>query len=175
MGRLSLEYIDRAMNAFGKSVVRRAKSNLTSEKGIASNKLWSSIRYRYARGTLAFSMMFYGRFLDKGVTGTGRLWLGRSKSMPVPYNKSEASPEFSFKSRFKAIGGSLKSWLSAKGMDTSLDYIMRRSVHAKGIRPRRFFTEAFDIEYARLNTSLRKAVKLTVEDYVDKKLKEYGS
>ena len=141
---MNWEETDKAVNKFAKAVVKQAKSNLTREKANSSRTLWRSIKYKFEKNVLSFFMEPYGAFLDKGVSGTGKLYLSKTKSMPVPYNKSEASPEFKFSPSKKAIGGSLKGWLRQKSIPLSAEFPIRKSIHAKGIRPRRFFTNAFD-------------------------------
>jgi hypothetical protein len=167
MAKVSFEKLDKAVNQWAKKVVKTARGNLTREKASSSRSLWRSIRYIYKDRILTFTMNDYGAFLDKGVSGTGRLPLSKTKSMPVPYNKSEADPEYSFKKRFKAIGGSLKDWLSSKGLDQSLDYVIRRSIHARGIRPRRFFSDSIRTLTPELDVVIGEAATAAIEDSLD--------
>lgn len=169
MPRLSKDKIDEAVNKWAKQVVRKSRAALSREKGTSTKKLWNSIRYRYYAkdGILQFLMEPYGAFLDKGVTGTGKLHHRGGKVTPVAYNKSEASPGYSFKSSKKTIGGSLKKWLSTKGLDESLDFVFRRSVHARGIRPRRFFSDVFENELIDFDVVIGEAATVAVEDALD--------
>jgi len=173
MARINRNIIDEAAVAWSKKVVKLARRNLSREKGISSKTLWRSIKFRYDRKTrtISFSMEPYGAFMDKGVSGTGQLHYRGGKSMPVAYNKSEASPEYSFKSSKKTIGGSLKKWLQSKGLNQSLDFVIRRSVHARGIRPRRFFSDTFKEMIPEFNVALEEAATVTVEDTIDEILK----
>ena len=166
------EALDKAINDFGKKVVRDARGNLTREKAIASRSLWNSIKYRFdpKKGELRFTMSYYGDFMDKGVTGTGQLkymsgprdGVRTVHNIPVPYNKSDGT--YQFKSRYMMIGGSLKEWLNAKGMNKNLDFVIRRSVHAKGIRPRRFFTKAFNKNQKSFNAIISKAIDIDIDE-----------
>ena len=167
MARLSASKIDEAAVKWAKKVVRLARGNLTKEKGISTKGLWQSIRFRHAKGVTTFYMDDYGAFLDKGVSGTGQLHYRNGKSMPVPYNKSEAKPEYKFKSSKKAIGGSLKDWLRTKSLPDSLDFVIRRSVHARGIRPRRFFSDAWKVMLPEFDVMIGEAATVAVEDTVD--------
>ena len=162
---------DKAINQFAKGVVRQSRGNLTREKANSSKTLWSSIKYKFKDNVLEFFMEYYGAFLDKGVSGTGKLWLSKTKSMPVAYNKSDADPEYSFKSSKKAIGGDLSRWLRSKGIPESAEYPIRRSIHAKGIRPRRFFTYAFDQQSEKFEGILHKGITSDIESNLDKILK----
>jgi hypothetical protein len=171
MARLSKKAVNKCVDDFGIAVVKRARGNLRSEKAMSSGTLSKSIKYTWKKSVLLFWMEPYGTWLDKGVSGTGKLFYSNGKFLPVAFNKSEAKPEYSFKSNFKAIGGSLKSWLRNKGMDESLDFVMRRSVHSRGIRPRRFFSSAFDQELRRFDKCLGDAVNIDIDNTLDNILK----
>lgn len=164
MARWNKDRIDKAMNDFAKDVVRTARANLSRERANATRELWSSIRYKLKKGVLEFSMNLYGAFLDKGVSGTGKLHYGNGNFMPVAYNKSEATPEYKFKS--KAIGGDLSNWLSIRNIPVS-EFVVRRSIAARGIRPRRFFTNAWNSTYPKFEKYIRKALNESVEQYLD--------
>ena len=169
MARVTKKHINKCVDDFGTRVVKRSRSNLKSEKANASGTLSRSIGYKWSFGVLTFYMEKYGAWLDQGVSGTGKLWYNNGKFLPVAYNKSDS--DFSFKSSTKAIGGSLKDWLRTKGLDEKLDFVMRRSVAAKGIRPRRFFTYAFNSEVANFDKCLGVAITKTIDDHLDNILK----
>lgn len=167
MARFSSAKIDEAAVKWAKKVVRLARGNLTKEKGISSKTLWQSIRFRHEKNSVTFFMEDYGAFMDKGVSGTGKLTYRDGSWLPVPFNKSEAKPEYKFKSSKKTIGGSLKDWLRTKGLPDSMDFVVRRSVHARGIRPRRFFSNAWDVMLPEFDVIIGEAATVTVEDTVD--------
>jgi len=172
MARISFARLDEAVNKFAKAVVKDARGNLTREHANATRSLWSSIGYRWRDGTLSFFMSLYGAFLDKGVSGTGQLHYRNGKSMPVAYNKSEGRPEYRFKSSKKAIGGDLSNWLKLKNVPMSAEFPIRRSIHARGIRPRRFFTYAFARNYKKFDDVIGKALTDDINDYLDDVLKQ---
>jgi len=169
MPRLSKDRIDEAVNDWAKGVVRKSRTALSREKGVSTKKLWNSIRYRYwaDQGIIQFFMDKYGAFLDKGVSGTGQIHHRGGKTTPVAYNKSEASPQYQFKRNKKTIGGNLKKWLRSKGMDDGLDFVIRRSVHARGIRPRRFFSDVFEMEMIEFDHTLNEVATVAVEETLD--------
>jgi len=167
MPRFSKSKIDEAAVKWAKKVVRTARGNLTKEKGISTKGLWQSIRFHHEKDVTTFFMSDYGAFMDKGVSGTGKLHYRNGKYMPVPYNKSEATPEYKFNSSKKTIGGSLKDWLRRKSLPESMDFIVRRSVHAKGIRPRRFFSDAWRVMLPEFDVVIGDAATVAVEDNVD--------
>ena len=109
----------------------------------------------------------YGAFLDKGVSGTGRLTYRNGKTMPVPYNKSEARPEYKFQPSKKTTGGDLSRWLQSNGLPASLDFVVRRSVHDRGIRPRRFFSDVFEQQMDEFDVVLDEAATVMVEETLD--------
>ena len=168
MGRISYAKFDKAVHDFAKLVVRDSRANLTKEKALATRQLWASIGFHFEKNILRFRMMYYGKFIDKGVTGTGKLPYRGGKSMPVAYNQSDArSPEFRFSGRFKAIGGDLKSWLRIKGLDESLDYPIRRSIYARGIRPRRFYTDSLNKWIPKFEKTISRALNDDISDNLD--------
>jgi hypothetical protein len=87
--------------------------------------------------------------------------------MPVPYNKSEADPEYSFKKRFTMVGGDFKKWLQSKGLPESLGFVIRRSIHAKGIRPRRFFSDSFNQLVPEFDEILEETATSSLNDSID--------
>ncbi len=167
MARLSKVKIDEAANKWAKRVVRNSRAALTREKAVSTRKLWNSIRYRYVDGLITFFMEPYGAFLDKGVSGTGRITYRDGSWLPVAYNKSEASPEYKFKSSKQTTGGSLKKWLQSKGLPDSLDFVVRRSVHGRGIRPRRFFSDTFRNMLPEFDAALDEVATVIVEETLD--------
>ncbi len=173
MAKFSRDKIDEAAVKWAKRVVRLARGNLTREKGVSSKTLWNSIRFRHEKNTTTFFMEDYGAFLDKGVSGTGQLrsFSGPGRrtvnNLPVAFNKSEATPEYKFKSSNMAIGGSLKKWLQSKGLPESMDFIIRRSIHARGIRPRRFFSDAWNEMLPEYDVVIGEAATVAIADQTD--------
>jgi hypothetical protein len=165
--------LDEGADKWAKRVVKTARGNLTRERSNSSKSLWKSIRYKITakdgKTIVTFFMEKYGAFLDKGVSGTGQLKYRGGKSMPVAYNKSDAG--YSFKSGKTAIGGNLKQWLSNKGLSQSLDFVIRRSVHARGIRPRRFFSDAFKDLTPEFDSITEEAATAAIEEQLDNILK----
>lgn len=174
--RVSFEKLDAAVVKFSKNVVRDAKKNLTAEKAKASAALYNSIRFKWEiksgarKGVLQFFMAPYGAYLDRGVTGTGKLWLGGDKFMPVAYNKGDGVHAFT--GRFKMIGGDLKKWLGIKGIPLSAEFPIRRSIYAKGIRPRRFFSQAVERNLEKFGDVIGDALNADINDQLDQILKE---
>ena len=71
-----MENVESYLRSFGKYVVQQARSNLTKAKKNVDKKLYNSINFKLVTDgdnlTLQFSMLDYGQFVDKGVSGNKR-------------------------------------------------------------------------------------------------------
>ena len=93
-------------------------------------------------GDISFFMADYGHFLDKGVNGT----------------RSAFSTPFSFsgdKDKIRKMGGALKPWADAKGLNP---WALAYSLQRKGIEPRRFFDSVVETRIGILGESLTQAI-----------------
>ena len=101
--------LERYLNSLGKQVVNRAKANLGKEKG-GGTALAGSIRYELTKEfTVKFFMASYGKFLDKGVSGTQV-----KRSFKNQENQDEKSP-FSYTTKGPPID-ILSKWIKMKGI-----------------------------------------------------------
>lgn len=97
-------------------------------------------------GDISFFMADYGHFLDQGVNGT----------------LSAYSTQFKFsgdKDKIRKMGGALKPWADAKGLNP---WALAHSIQKKGIEPRRFFDSVVE---ARLGT-LGESITTGLADYM---------
>ena len=100
--------VERYLNSFGKQVVAQAKANLTQEKG--DTALGGSIRFGITKEfTVQFFMDSYGKFLDKGVSGTDQ-----QRDFTNQDGQKEKSP-FKYTSK-QPPTGILELWIKKKGM-----------------------------------------------------------
>lgn len=93
-------------------------------------------------GDISFFMADYGHFLDQGVNGT----------------RSAYSTPFSFsgdKDKIRKMGGALKPWADAKGLNP---WALAYSLQRKGIEPRRFFDSVVETRIGILGESLTQAI-----------------
>ena len=71
---LADEYLRDELNKFAKYVIQQSRSNLSKGKKNASKELYNSLGYQVSKSaqttSLAFNMADYGKFQDKGVSGT---------------------------------------------------------------------------------------------------------
>ena len=100
--------LERYLNSFGKQVVEQSKANLTQDKG--NTALGGSIRYDVTKEfTVKFFMDSYGKFLDKGVSGTDQ-----QRDFTNQDGQKEKSP-FKYTSK-QPPTGILELWIKKKGL-----------------------------------------------------------
>lgn len=94
---MNTDALERYLNSFGKQVVNRAKGNLQKYKG-GDTALEKSITFTVIedKGVLSvkFKMAAYGKFVDKGVSGTEKErsfkdYKGKTLKSPFGYKKSK--------------------------------------------------------------------------------------
>ena len=70
-----MKALERYLNSFGKSVVKQSKQILQQDKKVVTGALLNSIKYNIVKTSngynVQFSMLDYGKFMDKGVSGAG--------------------------------------------------------------------------------------------------------
>lgn len=104
----------------GEKIVLDAKGTLRKNGKMASKNLYDSIKYKIS-GTqeqeeLEFEMESYGKYVDSG----------RKPGSKMPPKHS------------------LDAWLKIKNISLKYDYVIRRSIAKKGIKPTYFFTDAYE-------------------------------
>lgn len=141
----------------------QSKANLTKSKKNASGDLHRSIkgyikkRFNRSEGgqftggtelpSLRFEMNHYGAFLDEGVKGSDTTY---AKSMGSPYK---------FSGKYSSVPTKpIERWLSARGKDQKLAYVVARSIYRKGIEATKFFSKPFDSRYPKMVNEYHVAV-----------------
>lgn len=186
MARISLHEIDRAFNEFGKKVVKRARGNLTRAGNVAGKGLWSSIRYKYEGGKISFFMADYGPFQDQGVTGIGARGRFRYRATnPRQVARSLSNFKFTVGPSGPDAERSFRNWIADRNIAfrdergrilprRTATYILMRSVGRFGIKPNRFFSEAWERYYPEfepiLDGLITKAVDEAVNEIFDNNL-----
>lgn len=144
-------------------VLAQSKANLTKSKKNASGDLHRSIkgyikkRFNRSEGgqftggtelpSLRFEMNHYGAFLDEGVKGSDTTY---AKSMGSPYK---------FSGKYSSVPTKpIERWLSARGKDQKLAYVVARSIYRKGIEATKFFSKPFDSRYPKMVNEYHVAV-----------------
>jgi hypothetical protein len=142
---MKLDALERYLNSFGKQVVKQAKENLASaDKGGALEKsIGFFITADKGLITIKFKMDSYGKFVDKGVSGTEKErsytdYKGKTLKSPFKYTTKQPPSK------------SLDKWIVKKGIAPrdekgrfmsrkSISFLIARSIKKKGIQGISFF------------------------------------
>tara|TARA_R110002020_G_scaffold130752_1_gene292387 strand:- start:13 stop:525 length:513 start_codon:yes stop_codon:yes gene_type:complete len=154
---MQLKETKEALNKFGKYVIKQARTNLSKRKMNVSGSLYNSLDYKMFKGANAIGINFmmddYGRFQDKGVSGT-------KKKYNTPYSYTTKMPPPS----------AFSQWVVRKGLEgtrdkktgrflsrKSLQYAVAKNIFKYGIKPSMFFTKPFEAAFKRLPADLQNA------------------
>jgi len=152
-----------ALQDFAKYVIQQSRSNLTKGNKNASNELYNSLGSDVEKTSngysLAFNMADYGKFQDKGVSGT-------ENKYNTPYKYTNKMPPPS----------KLDKWIVRKGIAPrnkgkfqsrkSLQFAIAKSIYKKGIKPSMFFTKPFVAAFKRLPDDLLEAYAIGLEKQI---------
>ena len=152
------------LNKFAKYVIQQSRSNLTKGKKNTSKELYNSLGFKVSQSakqtSLAFEMADYGKYQDKGVSGT-------EKKYNTPYKYTSKMPPT------KAFD----KWLVRKGIAPrgaggqfakreGLKFAIAKTIFKKGIRPSLFFTKPFEAAFKRLPDELVEAYSIGLEKQI---------
>ena len=156
---------EKYLNDFAKYVIQQSRSNLTKGNKNVNKNLYNSLDKEIEVGAnsfrLAFLMEDYGKFQDKGVSGTERKYNTpfsyKSKRPPLkPITDWVKSRRFQFRQK----NGKFMSYQSTA-------FLVRNSIFKKGIKPSLFFTRPFEKAFERLPDELVEAYGLDVEQFLE--------
>jgi len=144
-----MQSVERYLNSFGKQIVNRAKGNLKRRDKVVTGKLLNSIKYNIKKTkdgySVEFSMLDYGKFIDKGVSGT------KKKRSFVDYKGKTLQSPFSYgKSRDGSLTKALDKWIVRRGIAPrdakgrfmsrkSLKFLIARKIYLYGKQGISFF------------------------------------
>ena len=165
--------VERYLNSLGKQVVNRAKANLGKEKG-GGTALAGSIRYEITKElTVKFYMADYGKFLDKGVSGTQV-----KRSFKNQENQDEKSP-FSYTTKGPPID-ILSKWIKMKGIKpkglgtgrskntgqfvSGFAYLISRKIKRDGIKALSFFQKPMRLAMKNFDFLYGQALRQDIEE-----------
>ena len=164
--------LERYLNSFGKQVVDEAKANLTQDKG--NTALGGSIRYEVTKEfTVKFFMATYGKFLDKGVSGTEQ-----QRSFTNQDGQDEKSP-FKYTTK-QPPTGIIDRWVVRKGLKGSRDkegrfikrksmvFVIARSIKRKGIKGLSFFQKPMGLAMKNFDALYGQALRQDMEEALNK-------
>jgi len=147
------ENTQRALDKFGKYLVRESRKNLTRKKKNVTNSLYESLDYDVKAMPNSFEFDFlmneYGEWVDKG-------------------RRAGKNPPFS----------PLRKWVqdrriqfrSNKGRFQTYDqtaWAIVKSIGKKGIPASNFYSRPFNLGYAKLPQELVEAYALDMEDFLE--------
>jgi hypothetical protein len=158
--------METALNRFAKDVVANSRKNL-AKKG-ASGNLSKSLDYKLSIHQNSFSLELlmedYGKFVDKGVSGT-------EKKYNTPYSYTGKYKMINPKALDKwVLRRGLKGTRNAKGQFVSrksLKFAIATSIYKKGIKPSLFFTKPFKNAFKDLPTELVDAFMLDLDGLLE--------
>ena len=161
---LADKYLRDELNKFAKYVIQQSRSNLSKGKKNASKELYNSLGYQVSQSaqttSVAFEMADYGKFQDRGVSGT-------EKKYNTPYKYTNKMPPT------KAFD----QWVVRKGIAPrgsggqfakrqGLKFAIAKTIFKKGIRPSMFFTKPFEAAFKRLPDELVQAYSKGLEKQI---------
>ena len=161
---LADKYLRDELNKFAKYVIQQSRSNLTKGKKNVSKELYNSLGYQVSQSaqttSVAFEMVDYGKFQDRGVSGT-------EKKYNTPYKYTNKMPPT------KAFD----QWVVRKGIAPrgsggqfakrqGLKFAIAKTIFKKGIRPSMFFTKPFEAAFKRLPDELVEAYSIGLEKQI---------
>ena len=165
--------VKKALDKFGKSVVKQSRTQLSKKKKNASKDLWNSIDYdlKVSKNSfeLSFEMEDYGQFINDGVKGieenrtkSGGLKLGSKKFSYKKGIKNKPSYKHFLKwvTQKGIVGRNKKGQFITKvGLASAISW----SVWKKGSETTSFFTRPFEVAFKQLPDDLVEAYGLEVD------------
>lgn len=166
----NLEAVERYLNSFGKQVVNRAKGNLQKAKGggtALENSIAFSVIEKDGSLTVKFTMAAYGKYVDKGVSGTevSRSFKddkGQIRKSPFAYRNAKGHSQPPTKA--------LDKWIVKKGIAPrdkegkfmsrkTIKFLIARSIGKKGIQGISFFQKPLMLGMKEFAPKFGKAIK----------------
>jgi len=164
------------LNKYGTEVINEMKNRLTNN---ASGSLKKSLKYKISKSelTLTFFMNEYGKYIDKGVTGHGKIkgFKGLDKDgNKKTVNKGQLDKftgrTYKFGTKMPPDNAEFKKWLRIKGIDKGLSFPIRRSIWMFGIKPTNFFTIPTTRRQKQFENGLGDAMALDIDAQLEKEL-----
>jgi hypothetical protein len=161
---LADQFLRDELNKFAKYVIQQSRSNLTKGKKNSSKELYNSLGYDISEASgktsLGFDMADYGKFQDKGVSGTEKKY-----NTPYSYTTKMPPPK------------AFDKWVVRKGIAPrgkggkftsreGIKFAIARSIYKKGIKPSMFFTKPFEAAFKRLPDELVEAYSIGLEKQI---------
>ena len=170
-----LNNTEKALDKFGKGVIKQARTNLTRNKKNVSKTLYNKLVYDLAVNPNSFSLSFkmpdYGAYQDEGVKGA-------DPSLVKNGVQKAPNSRFAYRNERPPIKP-VQEWLKNRGIrfrdekgrfkkggTKTLAFLISRRIYAEGIKPSRFFSRAFETQFRRLPKEITKAYALDLENFL---------
>jgi len=171
---MKLDALERYLNSFGRQVVNQAKENLASadKGGELENSISFFVTAQKGSLTIKFKMLPYGKFVDKGVSGTEKErrytdYKGKTLVSPFSYKKSKGHSQPPSKS--------LDKWIVKKGIAPrdekgrfmsrkSISFLIARSIGKKGIQGISFFQKPLMLGMQQFSGKFASSLKESIID-----------
>jgi hypothetical protein len=159
------------LNGFGKYVIQQSRSNLTKQRKNVDKNLYNSLNFEKNVSKNSFQLSFmmedYGKFQDKGVSGTEKkydtVFKYTNKMPPV-----KPLIEWVSKRRFQFRNKSTGKFMSYK----STGFLVAKGIYKNGIKPSLFFTKPFEKAFQTMPDEVVKAYGLDVEKFLQSTIKK---
>ena len=159
------------LNGFGKYVIQQSRSNLTKQKKNVDKNLYNSLNFEKNVSKNSFQLSFmmedYGKFQDKGVSGTEKKYDTKFKytnKMPPVKPLIEWVTKRRFQFRDKKTG----KFMSYK----STGFLVAKGIYKNGIKPSLFFTKPFEKAFQTMPDEVLQAYALDVEKFLQSTIKK---
>lgn len=161
---LADKYLRDELNKFAKYVIQQSRSNLSKSKKNVSKELYNSLGYNISQSgsktSLGFDMLDYGKFQDRGVSGT-------EKKYNTPYKYTNKMPPVKAFDKWTVRKGIAPRGKGGKfEKRKGLNFAIAKSIYKKGIRPSMFFTKPFAAAFKRLPDELVEAYSIGIEKQI---------
>lgn len=168
---MRLKETQKALNTFGKRVIKQARQNLTKKKKNVNKKLYDSLFYKAKVMPNSIDVFFfmeeYGIFQDKGVKGTKSNYI-ENRDTPFSYRMKmpprEPLIEWAKKRQIRLRDDKGRF---AKGNYNTIGYLLQKSIFEKGIRASMFFTKPFENEFKKLPTEIIEQYGLDIDEFLE--------
>jgi|SRR6056297_330572 len=186
-----LDNTEEALQKFRKNVIKQARTNLTKkDKNVTKNlykSLDSDIVVSPNSFSLAFAMSDYAKFQDEGVKGADP-----SKVKGKNAIKGQQAPNSRYKFGSGNFGGTWESFVDKieewakrrnlrfrdekgkykKGSMRSFAEVVANNIYARGIKPSRFFSRAFETQFKKLPKNIVEGYALDVARLLETSMKK---
>jgi len=166
--------VKKALDIFGKSVIKQSRTQLSKKDKNASKKLYNSLEYNLKVSKNSFEMSFemedYGKFIDAGVKGVG----GTKADGSQWKKKKVTNNKFKYKTK-RPPTKAFSEWTVRRGIAPrnkagqftsrkGLMFAIANSVYHTGLETTNFFTRPFEVAFKQLPDQLVEAFGLQVDN-----------